>query len=151
MCRQLDEWIDGLSPDDKVILLGHDFHLAKKSTAIRVEGASIGRESTGTHLANRFPDQVCAIWMLYDRGRHLDAYSKPYVKDVVSRRGTITQLLAKAGRRFVLPLHGGDSRGSYLHPPREFLANGEFRASAVLPEQADVLFFLVEASELRGR
>jgi hypothetical protein len=131
--------------------MGHNFHLAKRSTAIRVEGTLISRENIGTHLANRFPGQVCAVWMLYDRGRHLDAYSKPYVKDVSSRRGTITQLLAKVGTRFILPLHSGDSRESYLHLPREFVANGEFRASAVVPEQADVLFFLAEASELRGR
>ncbi|UCC32735.1 MAG: erythromycin esterase family protein [Phycisphaerales bacterium] len=151
MCRQLDEWIDGLAPVDKIILLGHNFHLAKLSTAIRVEGTSISRRNIGTHLADRFPGQVCSIWMLYDRGRHLDAYSKPYVKDVPSRPGTITQLLAQAGTRFVLPLHSGDSRESYLRLPREFVANGEFRASAVLPQQADVLFFLAEASELRGR
>jgi erythromycin esterase len=151
MCRRLDEWIDGLPPADKVILLGHNFHLARKNTAIRVEGTAIGRQNIGTHLADRFPGQVCVIWMLYDRGRHLDAYSKPYVKEVPSHSGTIARVLAKAGTRFVLPLHSGDAGESYLHQPREFIANGEFRASAVLPEQADVLFFLSEATELRGR
>lgn len=151
MCRQLDEWIDGLSPTDKVILLGHNLHLARNSTAIRVEGTPIGRRNIGTYLADRFPDQVCSIWMFYDRGRHLDAYSKPYVKKVASRRGTINHLLAKAGTLFVLPLHSGDSRESYLHQARDFVVNGEFRANAVLTEQVDVLFLMAQVSELRGR
>jgi hypothetical protein len=89
--------------------------------------------------------------MLYDHGRHFDPYSRPYVKKVGSRRGTVERLLAKAGSVFVLPLHSGDPRESYLAQERNIVANGRFVKSVDLSRQADALFFITEASELRAR
>ena len=79
------DWIAALGPDEKVILLGHNLHLSKDNPRIRVNGYSMSRRNIGTQLARQYPGEVCVIWMLYDHGRHLDPYSKPYVKPVSSR------------------------------------------------------------------
>jgi erythromycin esterase-like protein len=150
ICRHLDQWIDPLPPDDKIILLGHNLHLSKDCTALDAWDHR-DEPSIGTYLARKYPGQVCSIWMLYDHGRHLDIYSKPYVKSVHSLPNTIEHLLARVGTVFLLPLHTGDPREAYLAAPRNCVSNGMYTAGAVLSRQADALFFIAQATELRER
>lgn len=151
MGRHLDEWLDELPRDEKVVLLGHNLHLCKRSTDIWVEGFRMDRKTIGTHLAERFPGEVYCVWMLYDHGRHLDPYSRTYVRKVSSRRGTIESDLARVGSILLLPLHSGDRRESFLQKKRRFVAHGQSVVSTVFSDQADAIFFLAEVSELRER
>ncbi len=154
MSERLDMILAELPPDARVILLGHNLHLNKESERIRLGPAESSAPTLwttiGTVLNRRYPDQVLAIWMTYDRGRHGTVLEDSGVAAVASTPGTIESLLAKCGRAFHLQLASEDPRAGYLSKERNFLQNGSVAATR-LREQADVLVFFPEASALGGR
>ncbi len=129
--RFLDAIVDGLSGDDKLILLGHNVHLSKDAAHlhfhpqfsrfwgvlswVRAWGyrmffklagwpTSMG-DSVGAHLHRRFPGQVLSVWMLYGQGS-LMAPKGP--RTVRLHGDTVESLLAQVGDRFLLPLSDVD-------------------------------------------
>lgn len=140
MMRALDERLADLPPGEGVILLGHDLHLSKDSTKLRYGPAPMWT-SIGTHLAGRHPGEVLGVWMLYDHGRHgvprPSEQGGPF-EDVPSRPGSVESLLARVGEHFLLPLRPDGQAPDYLRRARPCL----FGTRAVLPDQADLLFFV---------
>jgi erythromycin esterase-like protein len=149
MMRTLDERIAELPPGEGLILLGHDLHLSKDSTKLRYGPAPMWT-SIGTHLAQRFGDEVLGFWMLHHDGRHGVPRSveegAPF-EDLPGRPGSIESLLANVGPLFLLPLRPAGGLDRTLERPRSCLGG----TRAVLPDQTDVLFFVRTVSEPQVR
>jgi erythromycin esterase-like protein len=165
----LDAIVDGLSSDDKLILLGHDVHLSKDAANLHLHpqfscfwGAlswlrawgyktfftlagwptSMG-DSVGAHLHRRFPGQVLSVWMLYGQGSLM---TEKGPRTVRLHGDTVESLLAQVGDRFLLPLNDVDP------PARAILSHANIRlaggsyASTDLTAQADALYFVREVN-----
>jgi erythromycin esterase-like protein len=151
MFRYMDEYLADLEPGDKIILLGHNMHLSKDSDTLLygpIDSLSLPMWTTiGTHVANRLPNQVFSIWLLYDHGRHARLMRETIIeKDVPTDPGTVEHTLAMAGSMYFLPLHTNDPREAYLHQPLNFRMNAR-PVGARLTNQADAIFFVAEAHE----
>lgn len=168
MMQYLDEIVDGLGPDGRLILMGHNCHLSKDPANLHFRpqwsrfwgfrsylrawayeafsrltrcplGGGIEEGSVGSHLHKRFPKHVLSVWMLYGRGTLM----MPAGPRTVRIHGdTIESLLAQVGDRFLLPLQDADAQARML------LANANLRlawgqyASADLGAQADAICFV---------
>jgi hypothetical protein len=166
MMRYLDRMIDGLNAGEKVMLMGHNGHLSKDATQLfarpqlslswgvrswfRALGYSIWARihrcplnmyegSVGTHLHQRFPGEVLAIWTLYGQGQLM---GRDGPLDIRVHGDTIESLLAQVGDRFLLPLDnvGPEARAILTHANFRW-AGGQY-ASADLTAQADAIYFI---------
>jgi hypothetical protein len=151
MFRQMDDVLDDLPRDEKIILLGGFMHLSKNSDALQFGAmddpfASPMWPSIGDYLDKKLPGEVYSIWMLYDHGRHGVPMREDPIEVVRSDPYTVEYLLAKAGALFFLPFHTGDHRESYLDRVRNFRPNGG-SGSGILKTHADAIFFVAEAHE----
>jgi erythromycin esterase-like protein len=152
MCRFMDDYLEELGPDEKIIFMGHNLHLCKKSQEITLgpAGSPMPKmwKAIGTHLALDRPGEVFAVWMTYDHGRHGTVLIEAGVEDVPSRPGSVESFLARAGPVFFLPLNSGDGREAFLRKEIDFNQNGSV-SSAIVPDQADAIFFVREVSAIR--
>ena len=169
LMRYLDEIVDALDPDERLVLLGHNGHLSKnasnlcfhpqqstfwglrswlRSLGYRVffkltQGPTNMGDSVGTHLHERFPEQVSSIWMLYGQGTLM----MPTGPRTVRLHGdTIESLLAQVGDRFLLPLNDVDLHTKAILSQANFRSAGGEYASTDLTAQADALYFVREVN-----
>ena len=167
LMQSLDAIVDGLSGDEKLILLGHNVHLSKDAANLhfhpqfssfwglrswlrawgyrmffKLAGwpTNMG-DSVGAHLHRRFPGQVLSIWMLYGQG----SLMTPKGPRTVRLHGdTVESLLAQVGDRFLLPLNDVDPQArAILSHANVRLMEGHY-ASTDLTAQADALYFVRE-------
>jgi len=163
--QSLDAIVDGLSGDEKLILLGHNVHLSKDAANLQFHPQFSNfwglwswlrawgyrmyfklagwptsmSDSVGTHLHRRFPGQVLSIWMLYGQG----SLMAPKGPRIVRLHGdTVESLLAQVGDRFLLPLNDVDPQArTILSHANVRLMEGSY-ASTDLTAQADALYFV---------
>ncbi|MGD8536392.1 MAG: erythromycin esterase family protein [Candidatus Aminicenantes bacterium] len=147
--RQMDEFLEDLDKDDKIILIGHNMHLSKDYTKVWMSWGPMW-PSIGSHMVHRLPGQIYSIWMLYDHGRHGNMWNESFYEDVPSHPLRIERLFTKAGLRFILPFHSQDQREQYLDEDRNFVANGGL-AHGFIRSQADAIFFVSEVTPIRER
>ena len=152
MFRQVTEVLQDLPPTAKIILLGHNMHLSKKSESLRYgpvgSGAPPMWTSVGTRLAESMPEQVYSIWMLYHHGRHAKLMADTIIEqEVEGSPYALEHILVKAGSMFLLPLQTGDPHEAYLLHPHNFMMNGR-PVGGIVANQADALFFVAEVHEL---
>lgn len=148
MRREVDHQLEsGRGP---VILMGHVMHLSKDSSRIR-EGpvgskAPFAPPSLGDYLHRTRVGQVCSAWMLYDRllGKRGDAAP------------VIARALTPAGGASFFRIDKPDSRPAGLEKPVDIRVNGELDnplnetvVSAVLPQQADAIYVVPNATPIR--
>jgi erythromycin esterase-like protein len=145
MCLQMDEYLEEIPGDAKVILLGHNLHLSRDSEGIRA-GEFRMWPSVGTHLVEERGDEVYGIWMLFDHGRHGNVHLDDPIEELKSRPGTLEQQMTHVGRLFLLPFHSSDPREAYLDEERNLLIMGQ-AGKAKLNRQADAVFFVTEVTE----
>ena len=147
--RQMDERLEDLNDDDKIILIGHNMHLSKDYRKVWFGAASMW-PSIGTHMVSRLPGEVYSIWMLYDYGRHGNLWNESFYEYVSSHPHRIERLFTQAGLRFILPFHSRDPREQYLDEDRNFVANGRI-GHGFIKSQADAIFFVSEVTQIRER
>jgi len=147
--RQMDELLEDLSEDDKIILIGHNMHLSKDYSKAWLRSVPMW-PSIGTHMVRRFPGKIYSIWMLYDYGRHGNMWNDSFYEDVPSHPLRVESLFTKAGLRFILPFHSQDPREQYLDEDRNFVANGRL-AHGFIRSQANAIFFVSEVTPIRER
>jgi len=147
--RQMDELLEDLEADDKIILIGHNMHLSKDYREVWIGSASM-YPSIGSYMVNRLPGKVYSIWMLYDHGRHGNMWNESFYEEVPSHPLRIESLFTKAGLRFILPFHSRDPREQYLNENRNFVANGGL-GHGFIRSQADAIFFISEVTAIRER
>ncbi len=169
--QSLDRLVDGLSGDEKLILMGHNVHLSKDAANLQFHPqfsnfwgfrswllawgyrmffklagwpTSMG-DSVGAHLHRRFPGQVLSIWMLYGQGSLMG----PKGPRTVRLHGdTVESLLAQVGDRFLLPLNDVDPQArTILSHANVRLMEGSY-ASTDLTCQADALYFVKDVNAL---
>jgi erythromycin esterase-like protein len=166
----LDDLVDALAPDDKVILMAHNGHLSKDASNLyfrpqrnafwgygswlRSLGYGIDERvrrrpldmyggSIGNHVHDRFGGQVLSIWMLYGRGQLMGRDGPVNMR---LHGDTIESLLAQVGDRFLLPLDDVDPRAREVLARANFRSAGGYYASADLTTQADALYFVKTVS-----
>ena len=149
MHSQMDEILAALGPDEKIILLGHNLHLSRASSRVDWEGRTMW-PTIGTHLASTIPDQVYAVWMLYEQGQHVVVRGEPPLQRILSLQFDLETLLARVGDLYLLPLGSGAPAEGFLAHPRNFSMGG-FRPRCALTEQADAIFFVRRVSAPRKR
>ncbi|MBX9568969.1 MAG: erythromycin esterase family protein [Candidatus Obscuribacterales bacterium] len=146
MCSLLNNVLSEMADNDKLVLLGHNMHLSKKSHLLKsfnLCGADVPMwPSVGTAVAEKLPHKVLSIWMLYNEGTHSGPYVSSGERYVHSNEHSIEALLAQVGNSFVLPLATmpADIR-EYLTQFQTFACNGE-PANGLVLEQADVIVFV---------
>jgi erythromycin esterase-like protein len=133
-----------------VVLMGHNAHLAKESTRIRLQGIGPGggeEVAVGTWLARRMPGAVLAVWMLFERGS--DCQPLPSLpRELASPPDSLNAVLAQVGDAYVLPLEAGGKRQNELASRSDVYMMYNQPAQLALAEQADVLCFVREVSPL---
>jgi erythromycin esterase-like protein len=150
MFWQMDEVLR--DPNAKVVLLGHDFHLAKDSDFILVgeEGANRASAWTmlGTYLAKKYSGEVFSIWMLYDRGNRANGPECPAGEcKIESLPGSINELMGQAfNTPYLLPLWPASGIPKPFVTPQKFLFNGRNVNRTSIVNQADLIFFVPEVS-----
>lgn len=147
--RQMDELLEDLNENDKIILIGHNMHLSKEYRKVWFDYASMW-PSIGTHMVSRLPGKIYSIWMLYDYGRHGNMWNESFHEDVPSHPNRIERLFTKAGFCFILPFQSRDPREQYLDEDRNFLLNGRI-GHGFIKSQADAIFFVSEVTQIRER
>jgi erythromycin esterase-like protein len=168
MMQYLDAIVAALGDDGKLVLMGHNGHLAKDASGLRFRPQlsrfwgwrswlrALGYEafsrltrcpldigtpegSVGSHLCERFPGQVLSIWMLYGQGTLM----MPAAPRTVRLHGdTVESLLAQVGDRFLLPLHDVDPQAKAILSNANLRTSRGYYASADLTAQADALHFV---------
>jgi hypothetical protein len=165
MFRHLKESIEPLGPDDKIILMGHNYHMCKDSgrlylgprpSCIRpvrsyvrsltyalvahVRGYPVHMwNSLGTMLYKESPAQCLSIWSFYGHGRLMGKKGPVQVR---LQNDTLESLLAQVGDRYLLPLHQADDT------IRKILAHINFRgtrgaySSGNLCALTDAIYFI---------
>lgn len=174
MLRHVMETLAQLPAKEKLILMGHNYHLSKDFTQLRAAPgqnnfwgwvprvkslgysahAVVCRYSSdwmwgctiGTLLNTLFPEQVVSIWMLYGEGQ-LMGRKGPIPIGI--KRDTIESLLAEVGERFLLPLEGADKQARVLLENANFRGPRGYYSSGNLCAQADALFFVRRVSASR--
>lgn len=166
MMQQMDDIEADNSPEAKYVLLGHNCHLSKdagnlsnhpqrnafwgyrswlRSLAYALNERITKRPldtfggSIGSHVSNRFPGQVLAIWMLYGQGQLM---GKNGPMNIRLHGDTIESLLAQVGDRFLLPLDQVAPEARSVLACANFRWAGGYYASADLTAQADALYFV---------
>lgn len=158
MYRQIDEILDALPPQEKIILLGHNIHLGKNSEHVNNTWLGLAPKgytkewiSVGTYLARKMPGKIYSIWMLYDYG--WNSIIGPNMgnfppQKVSSDPKRIEHYLSKIGSIFLLPFNSGDPRESFLLQKNFFVMKGGLE-SGIIKHQADAIFFVSEVSALK--
>jgi erythromycin esterase-like protein len=150
MMQRHCEWALKQADGDGVVLMGHNAHLAKDSTRVRLQGIGPGggeEVAVGTWLARRMPEAVLAVWMLFERGR--DCQPLPSLpRELASPPDSLNALLAQVGDAYVLPLDAGRSKQKALASRSDVYMMYNQPAQLALAEQTDVLCFVREVSPL---
>jgi erythromycin esterase-like protein len=160
MHEHVDHVLARLGGEEKLVLMGHNAHLAKADRRIRPpwglralrRGVGPGGGQVpclGTHVCARRPGEVFAVWMLEDRG-HDSSPLPGSDRTVHPAPGTLNAALARVGpAAFVLPTVSDQPRSGLLRCEVEVASMYGTRSRLRPVEQADALCFVREVSPLR--
>ena len=151
MFRLFDAYVDALPADARIVLTGHNLHLSREW-----DGTWWSEPDTelpiplwptiGAHVTDRFPDQVYAIWLVYDHGTHLRNISLSLERKLDSVPETVENLLARLPHEALfLPLASDDPRSGWLDQERTFRVNGGV-GKGHIRKMADALVFVRRVS-----
>lgn len=152
MQRHVQQILSRMGPDDKLVLMGHNRHLAKDDALIRsAGGAPPGGKRTpsvGTFINRLLPGQVFSIWMLFDHGASSQPFSS-LSSDYASVPGSLNGALARVGETYLLPTATDDRRGALLS--RQMRVAGLYNVTyhTTVAQQADAIFFVRKVSPLQ--
>ncbi|MGE5652853.1 MAG: erythromycin esterase family protein [Bacillota bacterium] len=149
MQRHVVQVLDNMGPEEKLILMGHNRHLAKMSATIKAQGGGApggGRvPPLGTYLHQRYPGQVFAVWMLNERGRSAQPYTW-LSSEYSSAPGSLNSILASVGDAFLLPTVSSDPRARLLSTEQEIIGLYGVPFRTAVADQADAIFFVREVT-----
>jgi erythromycin esterase-like protein len=152
MHRHVSQVLSTLGPEEKLVLMAHNQHLAKDDDGIKAPEVGAGPgggivPSVGCYLNRLFPGEVFSIWMLWERGADCQPYPRLSSK-LESPPTSLNALLADIGPVFVLPTHSPDPRSQLLSGETEIASMYNQVLRATLADQCDAIFFVREVSPL---
>jgi erythromycin esterase-like protein len=152
MQRRVTTVLSGLGPEEKVILMAHNQHLAKDDDGISAPefGAGPGGgtvPSVGCFLNRLFPSEVFSIWMLWDHGRDCQPYPR-LSSELRSPPSSLNALFAEVGAVFILPTRSSDPRSGLMSGDAEIASMYNQVLRTTLTDQCDAVFFVREVSPL---
>jgi len=152
MQRHVTTVLSDLGPEEKVILMAHNQHLAKDDDGIIAPEVGAGPgggivPSVGCFLNRLFPGEVLSIWMLWDHGRDCQPYSR-LSSDFRSPPSSLNAVFAEVGPVFILPTHSNDARSRFMSRESEIASMYNQVLRARLADQCDAVFFVREVSPL---
>lgn len=139
-----------MTPDEKLVLMGHNRHLSKDAGSIHTKGSSPGSRqwlSMGTLLHRLLPGQVFSIWMLHDQGLSSQPY-KWLSSEYTSIPGSLNSILAEVGPSFILPT-AADPRAGLLGAEMKIAGIYNLVYRTTIARQADAIFFAQKVSPLK--
>lgn len=153
MVEHVDHALGVLGPDERVVLMAHDQHLARDDAGIRGPPGGVGPgggivASLGSTLARREPERVFSVWMLEERGEHSGALHS-LGNRLESVPGTLNALLGEVGPAFVLPTASSDPRARLLASPQDVVTLYGSRIRVVPAAQTDAICFIRDVGPLR--
>ncbi len=153
MLEHVEHQLAHLAPSEKLVLLAHDFHLARDDAGIRLPKGSVGpggglTRSLGAELWARHAHEIFSVWMLEARGR---SHGPPPEgeREIRARAGTLNALLAEVGSIFALPTRSDAPAAAPLRRQIDLTLLYGKRASAVVASQTDALFFVRDVTAPR--
>jgi erythromycin esterase-like protein len=152
MHRHVTTVLSRLGPEEKVILMSHNQHLAKDDDGIKAPEVGAGPggglvPSTGCYINSLFPKEVFSVWMLYDHGRDCQPYPR-LSSELRSPPSSLNAVLAEVGSVFILPTHSSDPRSELMSGETEIVSMYNQVLRARLVNQCDAVFFVREVSPL---
>jgi len=152
MHRHVTTVLSRLGPEEKVILMSHNQHLAKDDDGIKAPEVGAGPggglvPSTGCYINSLFPKEVFSVWMLYDHGRDCQPYPR-LSSELPSAPSSLNAVLAEVGSVFILPTHSSDPRSQLMSGEAEIVSMYNQVLRARLVNQCDAVFFVREVSPL---
>ena len=136
--------IEQARPDEGIVLMAHNMHLARNDAGIKAPGVGPGggkEPSVGSWLQQRLPEQVLTVWMLFEQGSD----SQPFPglpTELSSPEGSVNALLARVGDLYALPTAGAAA----LSRPGDVFMLYNQASRLALAEQTDVIFFVREVT-----
>jgi len=152
MHRHVSRVLSTLGPEEKLILMAHNQHLAKDDEGISAPQVGAGPgggivPSVGCYLNRLFPGEVFSIWMLWEHGE--DCQPFPQLRsELCSPPSSLNALLADVGPVFIVPTHSPDPRSQLLSGETEIASMYNQVLRATLADQCDAVFFVREVRPL---
>jgi erythromycin esterase-like protein len=153
MLEHVEHELARLAPSGKLVLLAHDFHLARDDAGIQLPGGAVGpgggtARSLGASLWSRYPNQIFSVWMLEGRGR---SHGPPPEgeREIRAGRRTLNALLAGVGAAFVLPTRSEARAAAPLHRESDVALLYGQRARVGLAAQTDAVYFARDVTPIR--
>lgn len=158
MCALVDSYMEGVAPDTRVVLTGHNLHLGRSWKGVRWRGMTLNPlnlkfpieawPTVGSHICERNPSKILSVWLTFDRSKPADARQNPQLRRLPSISGTIESLLASLPHdALLLPLESEDPRSDWLDEERTYRVNDDIGWGR-LRQQTDVLLFVREVTPL---
>ncbi len=154
MAEHVEYELARLAPTEKLVLLAHDFHLARDDAGIRLPSGAVGpggggAPSLGATLRSRYPNEIVSVWMLEGRGR---SHGPPPEgeREIRPGRGTLNELLGEVGPCFVLPTRTDAAAAEPLRRAADVALLYGLRASTALAAQTDAIFFARDVTPIRA-
>ncbi|MGZ3771144.1 MAG: erythromycin esterase family protein, partial [Bdellovibrio sp.] len=148
MMWQID---DRLSKPGRIILIGHNSHLAKDSNTLNLLSSSSNQFvsmwlAVGTYLHQKMEKQMYTVWMLYGGGKRGTGPECPKTEcNIEIKSGTVNSLLLAVSKQkpFLLNL-SNEYLPPFLRQPIDIQFNGSNINSSILTNQCDSIIFVPE-------
>lgn len=153
MLEHVEHELARLGPSGKLVLLAHDFHLARDDAGIHLPGGAVGpgggtARSLGASLWSRYPQEIFSVWMLEGRGR---SHGPPPEgeREIRAAKGTLNALLVEVGAAFVLPTRSDALAAAHLRREAEVALLYGLRSRFSLAAQTDAVYFARDVTPIR--
>ncbi len=145
-----------LDSDEKIVLMGHNFHLSKDPSSLWFTSADVPVQyappmwpSIGQFVSRDLSLSTFSIWMIHNKGTQSNINCPTVSCPVEAKPGYLGDTLSNLGQVFALPLFAmpADKLG-YLDQRLNFGVNGG-TYSGNIHRNADMIFFVNEVTGLR--
>lgn len=154
MFKQVDRLKRSLGPTDKVVFMGHNFHLNRDSPSLSFAPVAVAEtmnvkmwDSVGEYIRESFPSEVFGVWMIHNQGQQSGSQCAPSCA-VDTGSGYAGEILSGVGS----PIFYGkiaDMPHIQLNRPLNIAVNDNGTNSGNVAKNAEAVFFVDHVTPLR--
>lgn len=156
MFQNFQAKLQELGPDEKIVLMGHNFHLSKEPSSLWFTSADVPVPyappmwpSIGQFVSRNLSLPTFSIWMIHNTGTQSNINCPTVSCPVDAKPGYLGDTLSNLGQVFALPLFTMPAdKLSYLDQRLNFSVNGGTYSGNIL-RNADMIFFVNNVTGLR--